>query len=168
MASSIEHPTVRHYRIIMRVLGLVYAVGALSFLFLPGLVVWIINLGDVLNMFASLPGGPPHFWVPLAASMMVMLVAVTFAASARPDNQVYPWVHNLSKFTSSMGYLYYFAVERLEDGYVFGYLVGFVVDFIIFLCVSFFTLRVAWVLKRGSVPKTERPAEAPSGNKDPD
>lgn len=161
MSAAVPSPGVQRYQLVMRIMGLVYLVGAVLFLFAPKLVFWLINLPAVLPGVVGLPAAAEHFWVPLAASMMVMLVALAFAAASSPENRVYPWIHNLSKLASSLGYLYYF-FRFNEDGWVFPYLLGFIVDFPIFLGMAWLTLRVAWAREPGEERKApEKPNPAP-------
>ncbi len=137
-------PAVRRYVMMMRILGSMYAIGAIWFFFAPGLAFWLLNLiPSVLRGIEVIPPSSEYFWLPLASSMMVMLTLLAFGAAASPQNKMLAWVQIVSKFCSSMGYLYYF----LFSAHYFAYLAGFITDFPIFLFVLYMSLRAFRALK---------------------
>ena len=157
MSKEPRSDAVRQYQGLFRILGCIYAVGAALFFFFPDFVITLLNiLPAIFEPINDVPLSSEHFWVPLAASMMVMLVILAFAAAANPQNRVYAWVHNASKLCSSLGYLYYFFARPGEDGLIFPYLIGFLTDFPIFVIAAFFTVR-AHVSRAPKAKATEPP-----------
>ncbi|HPO12184.1 MAG TPA: hypothetical protein PLI09_01960 [Candidatus Hydrogenedentes bacterium] len=145
MSKTNYPPAVSRYVLMMRILGAMYAVGAVSFFFAPSLIFWILNL--LPRMFRGIESIPPsaeYFWLPLATSMMVMLTILAFSAAASPQTKILAWVQIASKLCSSLGYLYFFIV----DVHYFAYLAGFITDFPIFLIVLYMSLKAFRALKQ--------------------
>ncbi len=144
--STNERPReVAQYVFCMRVLGVMYACGALLFFFLSDAVFYIVNFAPkFLKVFEVIPASSEQFWLPLATSMMVMLTFLAFSAAADPHNRPLAWVHVLSKICSSAGYAFLF----LTKAHYFAYLVGVITDFPIFLFVLWLTLRCGRALTR--------------------
>ena len=125
---------------VMRFLGLIYAIGLVLFLFFPSLIFFFLDIGpnSVFTSFSPLPAPTEHFWVPLAGSMMLMLMLTAFGQAKDPQNRVLPMIHMASKLCTSVMYLYYFFVM---EGY-FAYLIGTATDLPIFFLVLFLTKRM--------------------------
>jgi hypothetical protein len=125
---------------VMRLLGAIYAIGVVLFLFFPNLVFFFLDIGPnyVFTGFDPLPQSTEHFWVPLAGSMMVMLTITAFGQAKDPMNKVLPMAHMASKLCTSVMYLYYFF---FFEGY-FAYLIGTATDLPIFFLVLWLTRRM--------------------------
>ncbi len=148
---------VTNYVTIMRILGLLYVLGALLFFFFPDWVLWFINLlPKVIRLVEIIPESSEHFWVPLATSMMVMLAIIAFSAAASPEIRILAYVHMASKACSSLGYLYFFIFKA----HYFAYLIGFLVDLPIFILVTWLALRAFAAMKKDAAPPEAGPAVA--------
>lgn len=135
-----QTPQVVRYVYVMRVLGALYALAALFFFFLPGAVFYILNfIPKFLGILEVIPESSELFWLPLAASMMVMLSVLAFSAAASPELRILALVQIISKLCTSLGYLYLFFIGEKY----FAYLVGFLTDFPIFLFVFWLTFRMS-------------------------
>lgn len=162
MTKEPRSEAVRQYQGLFRILGCMYIAGAALFFFFPDFVIRLLNiLPAIFEPLHAVPHSAEHFWVPLATSMMVMLVILAFAAAANPKNRVYPWVHNASKLCSSLGYLYYFFARPIEGELVFAYLIGFITDFPIFVIAAYFTVRAG--LSRAPKTMEDKPPAAVEG-----
>lgn len=135
-----QTPQVVRYVYVMRVLGALYGLSALIFFFLPGAIFYILNfIPKFLGLLEVIPDSSELFWLPLAASMMVMLSVLAFSAAASPELRILALVQIISKLCTSLGYLYlFFTAEKY-----FAYLVGFLTDFPIFLFVFWLTFRMS-------------------------
>ena len=153
-----ERPAaVTNYVTIMRILGLLYVLGALLFFFFPDWVLWLMNsVPKVIRLVEIIPASSEHFWVPLATSMMVMLAIIAFSAAASPEIRILAWVHMASKACSSLGYLYIFIFKA----HYFAYLVGFLVDLPIFILVTWLALRAFAAMKKDAATPEAGPAVA--------
>lgn len=141
---------VTQYVIVMRILGVLFAISGGVFLLLPNFVIDLINIGpNHLGLFEPLPPGADAFWLVLGVSMMVMLAILCIAASYSPEIKVLAWTVMAAKLCSSTNYLLFFAFSK----HYFGYLVGFITDFPLFLVVSVMAYRAFRALAR-----QERPA----------
>jgi len=151
MTTNTRPPAIARYVVSMRVLGLMYAFGALLFFFLPEAVFYLLNfLPKFFSVMEEIPASSEYFWLPLASSMMVMLTILAFGAASDPSNRMLAWVHIASKLCSSGGYLFYF----LFRAHLFAYLVGVITDFPIFL----YVLWITWQAGRALPKRTENPA----------
>jgi len=144
-----QQPFASRYAVLMRVLGTIYAIGAVLFLFFPEGIVQLINVFPAWLAFKVMPVPDGRFWSVLATSMMVMLAILAFLSAAQPSNRGYPMVHLASKLTSSAGFLYQF----MNHEKYFAYLVGVITDLPL-------ALIVAWAMVRLSLSK---PAAASAG-----
>lgn len=145
MSTDIMPLEVRRYRFLMRILGVLYIIGAVSFFSVPWLVFDIMNLlPKVFRAIEPIPAATEHFWLVLATSMMVMLTIIAFASAASPQTRVLAYVHLASKLCSSVLYLYLF----LFDKHLFAYFGGFITDFPIFLLVLWTSFSAFRALKR--------------------
>jgi hypothetical protein len=116
---------VSQYAWTMRVLAVVYALGALLFFFFPNEIFYLINVGPkVFKITEAMPDSVEHFWLVLATSMMAMLSALSLLAAESPRIHGYALVHILSKTVSTAGFVYCFAAGPRY----FGYLVGIATD----------------------------------------
>ncbi len=141
MTATNQPPAVQRFALVMRVLGGIYLLGAVGFLIFPNLTLWIVNLLPRLFEFIEvIPEQQDYFWVPLASSMMVMLVIIAFSLASDPGNRLLVVLHTASKLMSSGGYLYMLLAHRPESGGIyFGYLLGAVLD----LCIAVGVLLLA-------------------------
>lgn len=136
-----ERPdSVRKYKRVMRVLGVIYLAVGLLFLFLPDLITYAMNVVPrTVGWGELLPDSSERFWLVLAVSMMGMLTAISFLAAETPGTKGYALVHILSKVLSTVGFLYMYFNHRRY----FAYLVGATTDFPIAIIVTYYTLRTA-------------------------
>jgi len=135
---------VARYIVCMRVLGVLYGISAAVFFFLPEAVFYLLNFfPKFLKILEVMPDSEELFWLPPAASMLVMLAVLSFSAAAHPENRLLAWVHILAKLCSAGGYLYLF----LFRARYFAYLVGFTTDLCLFLLVLWITLSVRGTLR---------------------
>lgn len=129
----------------MALMALIYVLAGLVFLVIP------VDLIRVLNSIAASIGQVPmplpaeNFWLSLSFSMMLMLAALSWMSSRRPEEGSWTLVHLLSKTTSVLCFFFFFLKTR-----EFPYLLGAVVDAAVWLLVflayrSAFPLRQLWV-----------------------
>lgn len=124
----------------MRVLGVIYALGAISFFFFPDEVFYLLNNGpNVFKLGLVIPPSVEHFWLVLASSMMAMLAALSFLAAESPRIKGYALVHVLSKTVSTAGFIY----SYLHHQHYFAYAVGALVDGSLAIFVTWRTLRIS-------------------------
>ncbi len=157
MEGTEKPAAIANYVTIMRILGLLYVLGALLFFFFPDRVLWLMNLiPKVIRLVEVIPQSSEHFWVPLATSMMVMLAIIAFSAAASPEIRILAYMHMASKACSSLGYLYLFIFKARY----FAYLVGFLVDLPIFLLVTWLAMRAFVAMKKDAAAPEAGPADA--------
>ncbi len=149
MSSEAVPREVVRYKYVMRILGGLYVIGAVSFFAVPWLIFDIMNLlPRLLRVVDPIPASSEWFWLVLATSMMVMLSIIAFASAASPQNRVLAYVHLASKLCSSVLYLNLFFFSN----YYFAYLAGFITDFPIFLLVLWTAFAAFRALKRAGAP----------------
>jgi hypothetical protein len=137
-------PQLAKYALIMRFLGVIYALGALAFFFFPQQLFYLINVGPkVFSVTEAIPDSVERFWLVLATSMMAMLSALSFLSAESPGTRGYALVHLLSKVVSSVGFIYVF----LNDKTYFAYLLGIVTDLSIALVLVWSMVRISGELR---------------------
>lgn len=136
---------VKIFKISMYIFSLLYFGGALFFFFIPDGVYYILNFPPLfLKVLNSLPEkNTDLFWLPLVASLMFVLSLLAYFSAKNPKNISLINLHIISKFISSLGYLYLF----LFSSKVFGYVVGFCLDLLICLYVYYLKIKLKNFLK---------------------
>ena len=122
----------------MYILSILYFGGALFFFFIPDGVYYILNFPPIfLKILTPLPEkNTDYFWLPLVASLMVVLSLLAYLSARDPKNKPLINIHIISKLISSLGYLYIF----IFSSHIFGYIVGFALDLVI--CIYVLYLRM--------------------------
>ncbi len=128
------------FKLSMRLLAIAYFIGALFFFFITDGVNYILNFLPIfLKILQPLPEkNTDYFWLPLVASLMLVLTYIAYQSSKDPHNKILLNLHILSKFISSAGYLFLF----LTDKFVFGYIVGCLLDLAICVFVIYLKLKI--------------------------
>ena len=112
-------------RISLWFLIVLYIIGACLFFFQADLMFAALNyFPNQLGWFNPIPDAGASFWQPLVFSMMLMLVALSWASLKEPQNTRYLQIHLLSKIISTAGFFYMFWFH----GHYFAYLAGVLTD----------------------------------------
>ncbi|MCX8064598.1 MAG: hypothetical protein N3G21_05430 [Candidatus Hydrogenedentes bacterium] len=129
---------IQTFRISMYILSALYLGGALFFFFIPDGVYYILNFPPLfLKVLHPLPKeNVDFFWLPLVGSLMFVLSLIAYHSAKDPKNTTLVNIHIISKFVSSMGYLYLF----IFSSKIFGYIIGFTLDLLI--CIYVFYLKI--------------------------
>ncbi len=134
---------IKIFKFSMYILSLLYLGGALFFFFIPDGVYYILNFPPIfLKILNPLPEkNSDFFWLPLVASLMIILSFLAYLSAKEPKNKPLINLHIISKLISSLCYLYLF----IFSSHIFGYLVGFVLDFFICLYVLYLKMSIATI-----------------------
>jgi hypothetical protein len=139
--------TLKHYKIFLTFMGVLYSLLALTFYFFPSKVFYLINVGpQVFNIAESVPDSTEKFWLVLATSMLGMLSALSFLAAESPFIRGYSLTHLLSKVISVAGFFYFF----LNDQRYFAYLLGIITDVPIAGILIWYIVRTTRIAKQGT------------------
>ncbi|MBI3890996.1 MAG: hypothetical protein HY303_05650 [Candidatus Wallbacteria bacterium] len=113
-------------RLVLRVLGVTFALVGVSFLAAPDAVVGLMNLiGRLLGPFPETPVGGARLWVSLSFAYMSVVAALALLTATDPPRYLHLLpILALGKLTSSLSGLGFFLLEQ----HAFVYLATFVVD----------------------------------------
>ncbi|MGK5087652.1 hypothetical protein WDW86_08850 [Bdellovibrionota bacterium FG-2] len=140
-AQTPSFPVIRR---LMKVLAFIYAVVGMSFFFFSETVLESINsIASLFKLATPIPLNTEHFWVVLATSMMIMLVALSILSSRAPEIRGYLWVHLVSKVASSAAFFYLFFHKQPY----FAYVAGIATDLPLALLILGFIIRITLALR---------------------
>lgn len=117
----------KSFVLFMRLMTLVYGVGAGLFFFFAPLIARVLGMEEA----------PDQFWITLSVSMMAMLAYVSWQSGKNPREKHFVRVHLLAKMVSVAGFLFSYMVWRNMGAY----LVGVVTDASVIVLVLFFYRR---------------------------
>lgn len=137
--ATASSPRLLQYVWIMRVLGVLYALGAVLFFVFPSELVYLMNVGPkVFQITQAIAEPGERFWIMNASAMLVTLSAISFLSAESPSVRGYALVHLLAKVATGAGFLYLF----LNHQRFFAYLVGAIVDLPLALLILFVLVRL--------------------------
>ena len=130
-------PRSENYSRALVVLGILYALGGLAFIFIPNEILYLVNvMPTVFKLAEAIPLPAERFWIVMAAAMMATLAALSFFSARYPLIRGYAWIHVLCKTVSGTGFLYMF----FNDRHYFIYLLGTVLDAALIIFVTYKTM----------------------------
>lgn len=107
------------------ILGGMYALVALVFIFFPNELIYLLNVGPkVFKVTEAIPELQEFFWSLLAGAMMAMLSVLCFLSAETPQVRGYFLVHLLANTICILGFITLF----MNHQRYFAYLVGAVMD----------------------------------------
>ncbi|MDR3606737.1 MAG: hypothetical protein P4M08_05065 [Oligoflexia bacterium] len=129
----------------LQVLGVLYLLAGLSFVFYSSEWLSIVNAGSHLLHFGDpLPEASDRLWNIIGGSQCATLAALSFLSAESPKVRGYILTHLLAKVTSAAGFLYFF----LNFQHSFVYVLGGGIECLIFLFLVWRLLRAKLVKQR--------------------
>jgi hypothetical protein len=134
------------YAVLMRVLGVLYLVSGLVFLFLPSQFFYFLNfVPKVFAILEPMPEPSRGFWTALAVGLAFNLAITSFLSAGRPALRPLAWLHLATKLCTALAFAYLFFIG---DSPYFAYAAGMAVEILVALLLLWYFARVGYVLRR--------------------